>query len=115
MGLQIGSENLFSQELTALYTAITKGEGFFFLQSHILSLSFTSCIKSVCITACTRWLTGKAPRRAYFPYFCGKYEEQGTVAHTEVQKDHVCVSVCMWNMDGISDYLQEMSTGKIVV
>lgn len=65
--------------------------GLFFLQSHILSLSFTSCIKSVCITACTRWLAGKAPRRAYFPYFCGKYEEQGTVAHTEVQKDRVCV------------------------
>lgn len=30
-------------------------------------------------------------------------------------KRTMCVCVCMWNMDGISDYLQEMSSGKIVV
>lgn len=47
MELQIGSENLFSQELTALYTEITKVRGFFAVP-HFIFISH-SCIKPVCV------------------------------------------------------------------
>lgn len=68
-----------------------------FLQRHILSLSFTSCIKSVCMRH--RQPAHDAHMETFLWEIWGALN---SCSHTEVQKDDVCECVCLhveygWN------------------